>query len=177
MGWLSQRFADTSLFCKGAEAHCHPRAANLERKSLQMPLALLLDVKMERLKMKMMWEEWGTICGRHKKHEAPECYLFSLHYSASAVDPSSFASFCAGPPQRFPGFWDRWWVANSFWIGHLLTICFSSDGECMRLVCSRMATHCLTSAWGRGGSKIMASPQGQPQEDPQPGAQVGGGQC
>lgn len=129
-----------SPFCKETEkAHFNPRAENLKRKSVQMPLLRFpWTWKQEWLKLKMTWEEWGTICGRHKKHEAPECYLFPLHYSASAIDPLSFASFCAGPPQRFPGSWDRGGVSNSLWIGHLLTICFSIKGECTGLVCSGM---------------------------------------
>lgn len=97
-----------------------------------------------------LWETPG--------HKAHECYLFLLHYSASAVDPLSFASFCAGPPQRFPIFVDRWWVPNPLWIGWLLTICFSSKGEGTGLVCSRMAAHGLPSLSIMGRSQDNAQP-------------------
>lgn len=97
-----------------------------------------------------LWETPG--------HKAHECYLFLLHYSASAVDPLSFASFCAGPPQRFPIFVDRWWVPNPLWIGRLLTICFSSKGEGTGLVCSRMAAHGLLSLSVMGRSQDNAQP-------------------
>lgn len=96
---------------------------------------------------------WET--SRHKAHE---CYLFLLHYSASAVDPLSFASFCAGPPQRFPVFRDRWWVPNPLWIGRLMTICFSSKGEGTGLVRSRMAAHGLPSLSVMGRSQDNAQP-------------------
>ena len=92
------------------------------------------------------------------RHKAHECYLFLLHYSASAVDPLLFASFCAGPPQRFSVFRDRWWVPNPLWIGRLLAICFSSKGEGTGLVWSRMAAHGLPSLSIMGRSQDDAQP-------------------
>lgn len=128
-----------SPFCKEKEeAHFNPRAENLKRKSVQMLLSRFpWTWKQEWLKLKTTWEEWGTLCGRQKT-QSPWILFVPIHYSASVVDPSSFASFCAGPPQRFPIFWDRWWVPNSLSMSHLLTICFSSKGECVGLVCSRI---------------------------------------
>lgn len=87
------------------EPHFNPRAEKPQAEiSPDAPLTLPLD-------MKIGMVETENDVGRMKhhlcetqKHRAHECYLFPLHYSASAVDPLSFASFCAWPPQRFPVF-------------------------------------------------------------------------
>lgn len=149
-----------SLFCREIEeAHFNPREANLKQKSVQMPLACLPWTWKNRNGWNWKWlgKNEAPFEGDTRTQSSWMPFV-PLYYSASAADPLSFASFCAGPPQRFPIFVDRWWVPNPLWIGRLLTICFSIKGEGTGLVCSRMAAHGLPSLSIMGRSQDNAQP-------------------
>lgn len=95
-----------------------------------------------------------------KNHEALNALCPHPHCVASAVEPLSFASFCAGPPRRFLGQYRR---LDLLWIGHLLGICVSSKGDCVGLADRRMATCLLWQImgnWGEVGGLPWSSPAG-----------------
>lgn len=127
-----------SPFCKEIEeAHFNPRAENLKQKSVQMPHSCFpWTWKQEWLKLKMTWEEWGTICGRHKNTKPMNAICSHSIIQHLLLTLCHLHPFVLG---HLRDFWDGWWVPNTLWIDHLLTICSSSKGECMGLVCSRSA--------------------------------------
>lgn len=105
-GRLSQSFADTHHHsAEKQEALFSPRAETSSGNQSRCPSHAALGHENS---YGWNWKGCGKngtpFAGDTQKHEAHGCSLFPPHYSASAVDPLSFASLCAGPPQRFPIF-------------------------------------------------------------------------
>lgn len=111
-----------SLFCKKTEeSHFNSRAASTKRgKSVQMPACLPWTWKNGIVEIENDLGRMRHICGDFRTQSSWILFVPILHYSASAVDPLSFASFLCWATSEISNF-RRQMMSSNLWIGRLLT--------------------------------------------------------
>lgn len=128
----------TSSFCKETEeAHFNPRAETSSENQSRCPSHASLDMKKGMVETenevgRMGHHLWET----HKNTKTRNAICSHCTIQHQLLTLCHLHGFVLDHLGDLP-FSETWWVANPLWMGRVLPICFSHQGGCVGLVCSR----------------------------------------